>query len=137
MFTAIGLMLAGIALGFALRPFRWPGMLGRAISPTIMLMLFALGVAVGGNAALMADLPVLGGKALALTAACVAGSLICTAAVRRFFPGAGPRREDAPDGAEGADAPDAAHGTAPDAAPGAALSVRPGQAGRAGREVRP
>ena len=47
MFTAIGLMLTGIALGFALRSFQWPELLGRAISPTIMLMLFALGVAVG------------------------------------------------------------------------------------------
>ena len=76
MFTAIGLMLTGIALGFALRSFQWPELLGRAISPTIMLMLFALGVAVGGNETLMTNLPVLGGKALILTVACVAGSLI-------------------------------------------------------------
>ena len=74
MFTAIGLMLTGIALGFALRSFQWPELLGRAISPTIMLMLFALGVAVGGNETLMTNLPVLGGKALILTVACVAGS---------------------------------------------------------------
>ena len=83
MFTAIGLMLTGIALGFALRSFQWPELLGRAISPTIMLMLFALGVAVG----------------------CVAGSIICIMAVRRFFPGAGPRRHaDAGDGSEDAGA---------------------------------
>ncbi|WP_302555932.1 LysO family transporter [uncultured Desulfovibrio sp.] len=105
MFTAIGLMLTGIALGFALRSLQWPELLGRAISPTIMLMLFALGVAVGGNKALMADLPVLGGKALVLTVACVAGSIICIMAVRRFFPGAGPRRRaDAGDGSEDAGA---------------------------------
>ena len=98
MFTAIGLMLTGIALGFALRSFQWPELLGRAISPTIMLMLFALGVAVGGN------------EALILTVACVAGSLICIVAVRRFFPDAGPRRH----AAAGADSEDA----------GAAMSVR-------------
>ena len=68
-----------------------------------MLMLFALGVAVGGNETLMANLPVLGGKALVLTVACVAGSLICTVAVRRFFPGAGPQRHAAAE-ADGADA---------------------------------
>ena len=102
MFTAIGLMLTGIALGFALRSFQWPELLGRAISPTIMLMLFALGVAVGGNETLMTNLPVLGGKALILTVACVA--------VRRFFPDAGPRRH----AAAGADSEDA----------GAAMSVR-------------
>ena len=101
MFTAIGLMLTGIALGFALRSFQWPELLGRAISPTIMLMLFALGVAVGGNETLMTNLPVLGGKHL---------SLICIVAVRRFFPDAGPRRH----AAAGADSEDA----------GAAMSVR-------------
>ena len=106
MFTAIGLMLTGIALGFALRSFQWPELLGRAISPTI----FALGVAVGGNETLMTNLPVLGGKALILTVACVAGSLICIVAVRRFFPDAGPRRH----AAAGADSEDA----------GAAMSVR-------------
>ena len=110
MFTAIGLMLTGIALGFALRSFQWPELLGRAISPTIMLMLFALGVAVGGSETLMTNLPVLGGKALILTVACVAGSLICIVAVRRFFPDAGPRRH----AAAGADSEDA----------GAAMSVR-------------
>ena len=75
-----------------------------------MLMLFALGVAVGGNETLMANLPMLGGKALVLTVACVAGSLICIVAVRRFFPGAGPQRHAAAE-ADGADA-------------GAAMSVR-------------
>ena len=75
-----------------------------------MLMLFALGVAVGGNETLMTNLPVLGGKALILTVACVAGSLICIVAVRRFFPDAGPRRH----AAAGADSEDA----------GAAMSVR-------------
>lgn len=119
MFTAIGLMLTGIALGFALRSFQWPELLGRAISPTIMLMLFALGVAVGGNETLMANLPVLGGKALILTGACVAGSLICIVAVRRFFPGAGPQRHAAAE-ADSADA-------------GAAMSVRHDREDREGR----
>lgn len=117
MFTAIGLMLAGIALGFALRSFQWPELLGRAIPPTIMLMLFALGVAVGGNETLMTNLPVLGGKALILTIACVAGSLLCIVAVRRFFPGAGPQR----------------HAAADEGDAGAALSVRRAQEDGEGR----
>ena len=70
----------------------------------------SIGVAVGGNETLMTNLPVLGGKALILTVACVAGSLICIVAVRRFFPDAGPRRH----AAAGADSEDA----------GAAMSVR-------------
>ena len=47
-------------------------------------------LAVGGNKALVANLPTLGGRALALTLAGVAGSLIGVLLIRRHFPGAGP-----------------------------------------------
>lgn len=85
MFIAIGLMLVGMGLGFLLRGRVWLGGLTRCVSPTIMLLLFSLGVAVGGNEALMRDLPELGGTALVLTLAGVAGSLACVALIRRSF----------------------------------------------------
>lgn len=85
MFIAIGLMLVGMGLGFLLRGRAWLGGLTRCVSPTIMLLLFSLGVAVGGNEALMRDLPELGGTALVLTLAGVAGSLACVALIRRSF----------------------------------------------------
>lgn len=95
MFIAMGLMLLGILLGRLLRGQRWLGALSRCITPAIMLLLFSLGVAVGGNEELMRNLPLRGGKALLLTLAGVAGSLACVAVIRRWFrnfpppPGAG------------------------------------------------
>lgn len=88
MFTAISLMLAGMLAGFLLRRVTWLACLPRAITPTILLMLFVLGIAVGANDTLMGNLPTLGGRALALTLAGVGGSLLCVLAIRRFFPGA-------------------------------------------------
>lgn len=85
MFTAIAIMLLGILLGRLLRGQRWLPFLVQGISPVIMLMLFCLGIAVGGNAELMEDLPQLGGKAALLTLGGIGGSLLGVAAIRRFF----------------------------------------------------
>lgn len=107
MFTPIGLMLLGMAFGFGLRKVACLERVSRAITPTILLMLFVLGVAVGGNKTLMANLPALGGRALALTLAGVAGSMIAVVCIRRFFPGAqaGRHARSATDRGEGPDRP--------------------------------
>lgn len=88
MFIPISLMLAGIALGFCLRRVACLAQVQRAITPTILLMLFVLGLAVGSDDALMSNLPLLGGRALALTLAGVAGSMVAVMLIRRHFPGA-------------------------------------------------
>lgn len=88
MFIPISLMLTGMALGFCLRRVAWLAQVPRAITPTILLMLFVLGVAVGGDDTLMSNLPLLGGRALALTLAGVAGSMLAVILIRRHFPGA-------------------------------------------------
>lgn len=85
MFIAVGVMCLGLALGFLLRGQCLLAALTRCVTPAIMLLLFSLGVAVGGNQTLMRNLPVLGGKALILTLAGVAGSLACVAVIRRWF----------------------------------------------------
>ncbi|WP_374289192.1 LysO family transporter [Desulfovibrio desulfuricans] len=86
MFIALGLTFLGMALGFLLRGQPWITWLTRCVTPAIMLLLFALGISVGGNETLMQSLPRLGGAALALTAASILGSFACMALVRRFFP---------------------------------------------------
>lgn len=88
MFSPIGIMLTGMALGFCLRKVTWLACVPRAITPIILLMLFVLGVAVGGDTELMRNLPLLGGRALALTLAGVAGSMVAVMLIRRHFPGA-------------------------------------------------
>ena len=85
MFTAIGLMFLGIAAGFLLRGKPVVSLLTRCVTPAIVLLLFALGISVGGNSTLMSALPELGGAALVLTLAGVTGSLVCVLCVRRFF----------------------------------------------------
>lgn len=107
MFTPIGLMLLGMALGFGLRKVSRLERVSQAITPTILLMLFVLGVAVGGNKTLMGNLPTLGGRALALTLAGVAGSMVGVMLIRRFFPGAQAGRHARPgaDGEEPAGSP--------------------------------
>ena len=66
MFIALGLTFLGMAVGYLLRRSPWPGRLTRGITPVIMLLL-------------------LGGAALTLTLAGLAGSLACTLLVSRVF----------------------------------------------------
>lgn len=93
MFVALGLMLLGLLLGRLLRGQGWISLSGRCVSPVILLMLFCLGLSVGGNATLMANLPLLGGQALLLTLAGVAGSLVAVRCIRRWLgsPGLPPK----------------------------------------------
>ena len=86
MFIALGITFFGIAVGFLLRHLPLTLVLTRGVTPAIMLLLFALGVSVGGNEALMRALPRLGGTALTLTAASMVGSVACVLVIRRFFP---------------------------------------------------
>ena len=85
MFIAMGLMFLGIAVGLLLRGRPLAAKLTRCVTPAIMLLLFALGISVGGNSTLMATLPKLGGAAVALTVGGIAGSLACVLCIRRFF----------------------------------------------------
>ena len=96
MFIALGITFFGIAVGFLLRHWPLTPVLTRGVTPAIMLLLFALGVSVGGNEALMRALPRLGGTALTLTAASMVGSVACVLLIRRFFPRTPAQGEPAP-----------------------------------------
>ena len=85
MFIAMGLMFLGIAVGLLLRGRPLAAKLARCVTPAIMLLLFALGISVGSNTTLMANLPKLGGAAVVLTVSAIAGSIACVFCIRRFF----------------------------------------------------
>ena len=85
MFIAMGLMFIGIAVGLLLRGRPLAARLTRCVTPAIMLLLFALGISVGSNTTLMANLPKLGGAAVVLTVSAIAGSIACVFCIRRFF----------------------------------------------------
>lgn len=60
MFTVIGIMFGGIAIGYAMRSCDWLQKLGKPISYTILLLLFLLGISVGSNKAIVENLGTLG-----------------------------------------------------------------------------
>ena len=76
MFIIIGIMLTGMLLGFLLRNKRlsW---IHKIITLLIWVLLFLLGIDVGGNEAIIKGLHTLGLEALIITQAAVIGSILC------------------------------------------------------------
>ena len=64
MFTVIGIMFCGIAVGYFFRKVEWLQKIGKPISYTILLLLFLLGISVGANESIVNNLTTLGGQAL-------------------------------------------------------------------------
>ena len=87
MYTALGIMLCAMLAGRLARGRLRAEALRRGIFLAIMLLLFLLGVAVGGNERLVRDLPRLGGAALALALGALGGTLVCAALLRPLFIG--------------------------------------------------
>jgi uncharacterized membrane protein YbjE (DUF340 family) len=76
MFIIIGIMLTGMLFGFLLRNKRlsW---IHKIITLLIWVLLFLLGIDVGGNEAIIKGLHTLGLEALIITLAAVTGSILC------------------------------------------------------------
>ena len=77
MFIIIGIMLTGMLVGYLLRNKRlsW---IHRIITLLIWLLLFLLGIDVGGNEAIIRGLHTIGLEALAITLAAVIGSTLAS-----------------------------------------------------------
>lgn len=76
MFTVIGLMFCGILAGFLLRKRDLTKAVGRAITALIWVLLFLLGVEVGGNRRIIEGLATLGIEALVISLLAVLGSCV-------------------------------------------------------------
>ena len=99
MYSALAIMLCGMLAGRILRGRLRAEALRRWIFLAIMLLLFLLGVAVGGNERLVRDLPRLGGAALTLALGALGGTLVCAALLKaRFRNGPGPQTRGTRDG---------------------------------------
>lgn len=85
MFIVIGIMFGGVALGYLFRRKAILQKIGQPIRYTIYLLLFFLGISVGGNDELIRNLPALGGQALWLAFAGTLGSVVAAWGVDRFF----------------------------------------------------
>ncbi len=75
MFTIIGIMLTGMLIGYLLRSKRllW---IQKVITLLIWLLLFLLGIDVGGNGKIINSLNTIGAEAFVITLAAVAGSVL-------------------------------------------------------------
>ncbi|MDH6306240.1 uncharacterized membrane protein YbjE (DUF340 family) [Parabacteroides sp. PF5-5] len=85
MFTVIGIMFGGIAIGYLLRRVEFLQKIGKPISYTIILLLFLLGISVGGDREIVNNLPALGGQAFILALAGTLGSVLAAWGVYHFF----------------------------------------------------
>ena len=74
MFTIIGLMLTGMLLGFLLRKQQLSG-IHKIITVLIWLLLFLLGLDVGGNQEIINGLHTIGMEAIVITLAAMLGSV--------------------------------------------------------------
>ena len=83
MFTVIGIMFAGIALGYLLRRESLPW-INKAITALIWLLLFLLGIEVGHNEQIIRSLPTLGVEAFAIAFVCVLGSCLAAWGLWRY-----------------------------------------------------
>ncbi|MCC8095410.1 MAG: lysine exporter LysO family protein [Tannerellaceae bacterium] len=85
MFTVIGIMFGGVAVGYVLRHLSFLQFIGKPISYTIYLLLFLLGISVGHNDAIIRSLSTLGFQAFLLALAATTGSVLAAWVVYRFF----------------------------------------------------
>ena len=76
MFTVIGIMFCGIAVGYFFRKVELLQKIGKPISYTILLLLFLLGISVGANESIVNNLTTLGGQALLIASAGTLGSVL-------------------------------------------------------------
>jgi len=85
MFTVIGFMFGGVAIGYFFRKVPILQKIGKSISFTILLLLFLLGISVGSNNNIIANLPTLGWQAFLIAFAATTGSVLGGWIVYHFF----------------------------------------------------
>ena len=86
MLTVIYIMVAGIVLGYFLRSKRKLAAINdRLITYAIYLLLLLLGISIGSNKTIVANLPLLGVKALIVTLGAVLGSITLALVTYNLF----------------------------------------------------
>ncbi|MDO5035425.1 MAG: LysO family transporter [Porphyromonas sp.] len=75
MFAIIGILLAGLLVGWLLRAHSLKPV-GKVITVLVFLLLFALGLEVGSSEEVVQNLPELGGAALAIAIFAILGSVL-------------------------------------------------------------
>lgn len=85
MYIALALMLTGVLLGRAARNWLNARVVAKMLFCAVLLLLFLLGLQIGVNDHLFANLPLLGGQALVITGGALAGSMLCSRLLEIFL----------------------------------------------------
>lgn len=85
MFYIILTMFAGAGIGYLLRNAGLHSRIGKAVSATIYIMLFFLGVKIGTNQEIIRNLSGIGLQALLLAVAGITGSILFSVIVYKVF----------------------------------------------------
>ncbi len=86
MLTVVLIMMAGIVLGcFLLTRKRLAAINDKFITYAIYLLLLLLGISIGSNKTIVANLPVLGVKALIVTIGAMVGSILLALLTYKLF----------------------------------------------------
>lgn len=85
MFYIILTMFIGVGIGYLLRNAGFLSRIGKAVSATIYIMLFFLGVKIGANQEIIRNLSGIGLQALLLAVAGIAGSILFAVIVYKVF----------------------------------------------------
>ena len=85
MFLPFSCIFIGIALGLLAKRTVLLALAGKLFMPIVCVLLFAMGYVTGGNAELMAHLPMIGVHALVLAVATIAGSVLCVCLICPFL----------------------------------------------------
>lgn len=85
MLTVIAILFGGILCGYLLRKLKPLERIGKPIFVAVLVLLFLMGLAVGGNPSIVDNLSRLGGQALILAVAGTLGSVLGAFAVYRLF----------------------------------------------------
>ncbi len=84
----IGLLVVGVILGYALRNQRlFVGGAAKLVTLAVYLLLFTLGISIGGDKAIFDLLPELGLKSVVLTVGAIGGTVVAAWAFGRFVVG--------------------------------------------------
>lgn len=85
MLIVISIMFAGILAGYLLRKKNFLRQINKPIFVTILILLFLMGISVGGNPEITNHLHQVGVQALILATAGTLGSILAALLVYRFF----------------------------------------------------
>lgn len=85
MFKVVAIMFLGVAIGYLARNLRAVKGVTSTTTITIVVLLFVMGVEIGGNQQVVRNLIGLGGEALIIAVAATLGSLIAARIIYKVF----------------------------------------------------